>query len=74
MQVVPLGPKRVKLSEINDYKSSWQHVQPKVSNKWEETIVNNQTAETFKEAKKKTQLKYENKTHSVITNASTVLV
>ena len=32
MQVVPLGPKRVKLSEINDYKSNWQDVQHKVTN------------------------------------------
>ena len=28
MQVVPLGSRRAKLSEIKDYKSNWQHVQP----------------------------------------------
>ena len=32
MQVVPLGPKRVKLSEINNFKRNWQDVQPKVNN------------------------------------------
>ena len=54
MQVVPLGPKRDKLSEINDFKSNWQHVQPKVNNKREETDANNQRAETLKEVKKRT--------------------
>ena len=52
MQVVPLGPKKVKLSEFNDHKSNWQHVQPKVNNQREETKVNNQRAETLKEEKK----------------------
>ena len=28
MKAVLLGPKRVKLSETNDYKSNWQHVPP----------------------------------------------
>ena len=35
MQVVPLGPRRVKLSEINNFKKNWKHVQPKASNKRE---------------------------------------
>ena len=52
MQVLPLGPKRVKLSEIHDYKSYWQHVQPKVNNQQEETEVNNQREETLKEGGK----------------------
>ena len=73
MQVVPLGPKRVELSEINNFKSIWQHVQPKVNNRREETIDNVQRAETLKKVKKRTQLKYENKTQS-ITNESTVVV
>ena len=29
IQDVPLVPKRVKLSEYNDYKNSWKHVQHK---------------------------------------------
>ena len=33
MQVVPLGPKRVKLSEINNFKSNWQNVQRVVNDK-----------------------------------------
>ena len=37
-QVVPLGPKRVKLSEIKDCKSNWQHIHPKVNGFREETI------------------------------------
>ena len=40
MQVVPLGPKRVKLSEIKEYKSNCQHIYPKVNNQREETKVN----------------------------------
>ena len=43
MQVVPLSPKRVKVSEIKDYKSNWQHVQPQ---------VNHQRAEILQEEKK----------------------
>ena len=35
MQVVPLGPKRVKLSEFNDYKSNWKDVQHEVNNQLE---------------------------------------
>ena len=35
MQVVPLGRKRVKLSEINDYRGNWQHGQHKVNNQRE---------------------------------------
>ena len=35
MQVFPLGPKRVKLLEINDYKSKWKDVQYKVNNQRE---------------------------------------
>ena len=42
MQVVPFGSKRVKLSEIYNFKSNWQHVQHKVNNKREDTIVNDQ--------------------------------
>ena len=38
MQVVPLGPKREKLSEITDYKSNLQHVQPKVNGQRQETL------------------------------------
>ena len=38
MQVVPFGPKRVKPSEIKDYKSSWQHIQSKVNNQREEIL------------------------------------
>ena len=34
MQVVPLGPKRVKLSEFNDCKK-WKDVQHKVNNQRE---------------------------------------
>ena len=41
MQVVLFGPKRVKLSEINDYKNNWKDVQHKVSNQ-QEGIQNNQ--------------------------------
>ena len=47
MQVVPLGPKRVKLSEINNFKNNWQNVQRKKK----ETIVNTQRAETLEEVK-----------------------
>ena len=46
MQVVPLGPKRVKLSELNDYKSNWQDVQHKVNNQREGIENNNKRAET----------------------------
>ena len=35
MQVVPLGPKRVKLSECIDYKNSWKHVEHIVNNQHE---------------------------------------
>ena len=35
MQVVPLGPKRVKLLESNDYKSKWKDIQHKVNNQQE---------------------------------------
>ena len=52
MQVVPLGRKRVKLSEINSCKSNWQDIQHKVNNQREETKVNDQRAETLKEEKK----------------------
>ena len=38
MQVVPLGPKIVQISEFNDYKSNWKDVQHKVNNKQEITI------------------------------------
>ena len=54
MQAVPLCPKRVKLSEINNFKSNWQDVQHKVNNEREETIVNDQRAGTLKEVKKRT--------------------
>ena len=74
MQVVPLGLKWVKLSEINNFKSNWQYVQHKVNDKREENIVNDPWAETLKEVKKRTELKYENKTHIVITNESKVVV
>ena len=37
MQVVPLGPKRVQLSELTDYKTNWQDVQHKVNNQQEGT-------------------------------------
>ena len=52
MQVVPLGRERVKLSEINNFKSNWQHVQHKVLNQQEETKVNNKRAETIMGEKK----------------------
>ena len=70
MQVVPLSPKRVKLPEIKNFKSNWQHVQSKVNNKREETIVNDQRPETLKEVKKE----HNYKTHSIVTNKSTVVV
>ena len=35
MQVIQLGPKRVKLSDFNDYKNSWEDVQHKVNNQQE---------------------------------------
>ena len=40
MEVVPLGPKRVKLSQNKDYRSNWQDVQPQ---------LNNQKADILKE-------------------------
>ena len=43
MEVVPLGQKIDKLSQIKDYKSSWQHVQPQ---------VNYQKGKTLQEEKK----------------------
>ena len=49
MQVVPLGPTKVILLEIKDYKSNWQHVQSQVNNQQEETKINNKRAETLKE-------------------------
>ena len=38
MKVVPLGPRRGKLLESKDYNCNWQHVQPKVNNKREDTL------------------------------------
>ena len=35
MQVVPLGSKRVKLSECIDHKNSWKHVEHRVNNQKE---------------------------------------
>ena len=35
MQVVPLGPNRVGLSEFNDYKNNWKDAQHKVNNQQE---------------------------------------
>ena len=64
-QVVPLGPKRVTLQWIKDFKSNWQHVHPK---------VNNQREETWKKEEKRTELEYKNKTHSIVINKSTVVV
>ena len=52
MQVVPLGPKRVKLSECNDYKSNWQDVQHEINDQREETKNDNKRAEPLKEEKK----------------------
>ena len=52
MQVVPLGPKRFKLSDINDYKSNCQDIQYKVNNQREGTKNNNKRAEILKEEKK----------------------
>ena len=52
MKVVPLGPERVKLTEINNFERNWQYIQSKVNNRREETIVNNKGAETLKEVKK----------------------
>ena len=56
MQVVPLDPKRVKLSEINDYKIKWQDVQQKVHGQQEGTKNNDNKLETLKEAKKKNRI------------------
>ena len=55
MQVVPFGAKRVNLSEINNFKSNWQHVQPKANDQREESIVEDQRAETLKEVRQRTQ-------------------
>ena len=74
IQVVPLGPKRFKLSQINDYKSIWQDVQYKVNNQREETKNNDERAETLKEENKRLELEYENKTHNIVMNESTVFV
>ena len=52
MQVVPLGPMRVKLSDINNFNSNWQHVPHKVNNQREETKINDKRAEILKEVKK----------------------
>ena len=52
MQVIPLGPKRVKLSENNNYKSNWQDIQHKVNNQQEDTKINDKRAETLKVEKK----------------------
>ena len=52
MQVVPLGPKRVKLSEFNDYKNNWKDVQYKVTNEQEGNRNNDKRGETLKEEKK----------------------
>ena len=43
MQVVPLGPKRVKLSECNDYKNSWKKIQnnDKIAESSKEECKNN---------------------------------
>ena len=38
MEVVPLGPKRVKLSQIKDYKSNWQHIEPQANDEKEEIV------------------------------------
>ena len=38
MQGVPLGPKRVKLSQIKDYKNNGQYVQHQVNNQRAETL------------------------------------
>ena len=35
---VTLGPKRVQLSEIKEFKSDWQHVQPKVNDQRKQTL------------------------------------
>ena len=74
MQVVPLGPKRVILSEINDYKSNWKDVQHKVNNEKEGIQNNNKRGETLKEEKKRLLLEYKNKTKNVVLNESTVVV
>ena len=39
MQVVPLGLKSIKRSEINFYKNNWKDVQHKVNNQREETKI-----------------------------------
>ena len=49
IQVVPLSPKRGKLSETNNFKSSWQYVQHKVNNQREQTKVNDQRSEIVEE-------------------------
>ena len=67
MQVVSLGPKRVKISEINDYKNNWKDVQHKVNNQREGIQNNNKRAETLNE-------KCKNKTNNVVINESTVVV
>ena len=66
MEVVPLDPKRIKLSQIKDYKSNWQHIEHQVSKrlKWKH----------FKRRKKIRELNYENKTHSDSTNESTDVI
>ena len=49
MQVVSRGLKRLKLSEINDYKNNWQNVKHKVNNQREETKNKDNRAKTLKE-------------------------
>ena len=51
MQLVLLGPKRVKLSEIEDYKSNWQHIQPKVNDQKEETLQEEKEISQMKDYK-----------------------
>ena len=73
MQVVPLGPKRVKLSELNDFKNNWKDVQHKVNNQQEGTNNNNKSVETLKE-EKRTELEYKINTNHVVMNEFTVVV
>ena len=84
MQVVPLGPKRVKLSEFNDYNDNWKEVQHKVNSLQEDIRnkkdvkckVNNQGKEIENNVKIAESSKNECKdnTNNVVKIPSTIVV
>ena len=84
MQVVPLGPKRVKLSEFNDYKNIWKDVQHKLTNQlegiqnWKDAQhkVNNQQEDiqNYDKIAESSKEECKNKINNIVINESTVVV